>query len=186
MGYLGTPFAARVISCTIESEDTMATPLSTLKEKFENKAKLVTELENLTKGDDLWVSRLNSSKGLAHVSNAKLLRLHATFTAVKAKFGTRAKLIDAIADIEKRSKDDGFKARLGAFPVPRLFDMWESATKRALPKAPKRKPTEKALAEAAAVKAAAAAKKQASLAVAKKTAAKGGKGGKPGKPGKKK
>ena len=156
----------------------MSTPLSTLKEKFETKAKLVTELENLTKGDELWVSRLNSSKGLAHVSNAKLLRLHATFTAVKAQFGTRAKLIDAIAELEKRTKDDGFKARLGAFPVPRLFDMWQSATKRAQPKAAKRKPTEKTLAVAAAAEAAAAAKKTAAAAAAKKTAAKAGKPGK--------
>jgi hypothetical protein len=108
----------------------MNSPLATLKSKFENKAKLVSELEKLTKDDDLWVSRLNANKGLAHVSNAKLLRLHATFAAVKEKFGTRAKLIDAILEIEKRTKDDGFKARLTAFPVPRLWDMYRAASKR--------------------------------------------------------
>lgn len=108
----------------------MKTPLSAMKETFGEKAKLVEALEKLTNGDELWVSRVNKSKGLAHVSNAKLLRLHATFTAVKEKFGTRAGLIDAIAEVEKRAKDEGYKTRLGAYPVPRLWDMYQSVTKR--------------------------------------------------------
>jgi hypothetical protein len=108
----------------------MKSPIAAVKETFGDKKKLVAELEKLATGDDLWVSRLNASKGLAHVSNAKLLRLHKTFTAVKAKFGTRAKLIDAIAEIEKRAKDEGYKSRLGAYPVPRLWDMYQSASKR--------------------------------------------------------
>src|SRR5450432_4228522 len=106
------------------------TPLSIVKEQFGEKSKLVEALEKLT-GDALWVARTNASKGLAHVSNAKLLRLHATFTAVKEKFGTRAKLIDAICDLEKRSKDEGFKARITAYPVPRLWDLFKSSEKRA-------------------------------------------------------
>jgi len=105
-------------------------PLAAVKGKFETNEKLVAELEKFAKSEDLWVGRLNDKKGLAHVSNAKLLRLHATFSAVKEKFGTRAKLIDAIADVEKRTKDEGFKARLGNYPVPRLWDMFQSATKR--------------------------------------------------------
>jgi hypothetical protein len=108
----------------------MKSPLTTLKDKFGDKAKLVAELEKLTKDEDLWVNRVNKSKGLAHVSNAKLLKLQATFAAVKEKFGTRAKLIDAIAEIEKRAKDEGFKTRLGNYPVPRLWDMYRSAAKR--------------------------------------------------------
>ena len=104
-------------------------PLALVKEKFGDKAKLVEAVEKLT-GDDLWVSRTNKDKGLAHVSNAKLLRLHATFTEVKEKFGTREKLIDAILEIEKRTKDAGFRQRLSAWPVPRLFDAYKSATKR--------------------------------------------------------
>ena len=40
------------------------------------------------------------------------------------------KLIDAIAEIEKRTKDEGYKTRLGAYPVPRLWDMYQSASKR--------------------------------------------------------
>ena len=146
----------------------MATsPLAALKAKFETKEKLVAELEKFTKSDDLWVGRLNEKKGLAHVSNAKLLRLHATFTAVKEKFGTRAKLIDAIADIEKRTKDEGFKTRLGNYPVPRLWDMYQSASKR---QAASKKPAVKKKAAAPAPKKAAA-KKVAQTPAQKKTAA---------------
>ena len=109
----------------------MPTPLAVVTEKFGDKAKLVAELEKFTKDDDLWVSRTNADKGLKHVSNAKLVKLHRTFSEVKEKFGTRAKLIDAILEVEKRTKDEGYKTRLGNFPVPRLYDMYKSAAKRA-------------------------------------------------------
>jgi len=148
----------------------MKSPFGTIKEKFGDKAKLVSELETLTKDEDLWVSRLNSNKGLAHVSNAKLLKLQATFAAVKEKFGTRAKLIDAICEIEKRAKDEGYKTRLGGYPVPRLWDMYKSASKRA--GAPAKAAAARIAAKAAPKKpAAAAAKTAAAKTAAAKTAA---------------
>ena len=107
----------------------MKSPLALLKEKFESKKKLVEAVSKFTT-DDLWVNKTNKDKGLAHVSNAKLLRLHNTFTMVKEKFGTRVKLIDAILELEKRSKDDGYRAHLSNFPVPRLFDLYSSTAKR--------------------------------------------------------
>jgi hypothetical protein len=136
-------------------------PLAVVKEKFGDKAKLVESLEKLT-SEDLWVSRTNKDKGLAHVSNAKLLRLHALFTEVKEKFGTREKLIDAILELEKRSKDAGLRQKLSAWPVPRLFDAYKSAAKRvgaaAKPAAPKPKAAPKAAAKQAAPKPAKAVK----------------------------
>ena len=146
----------------------MKSPLASLKDKFENKAKLVAELEKIAKDEDLWVGRLNANKGLAHVSNSKLLKLHATFAAVKEKFGTRAKLIDAICEIEKR-KDEGYKTRLGNFPVPRLWDMYKSASKRAGAGAKDEASAAKKKAAGGAAKKAAAAKAAAG-AGAKKTA----------------
>jgi hypothetical protein len=150
----------------------MPTPLAVVKEKFGDKSKLVAEVEKFTKDDDLWVSRTNADKGLNHVSNAKLVKLHRTFSEVKEKFGTRAKLIDAILEVEKRTKDEGYKTRLGKFPVPRLYDLYKSAARRAgvVAKAAsgekKPKPAKKA---AAAPKKTATAKKSAS---SKKPAAK--------------
>ncbi len=125
-------------------------PLAIAKETFGDKAKLVAAVEKFT-GEDLWIGRTNKDKGLAHVSNAKLLRLHTTFSAVKEKFGTRAKLIDAILTAEKRTKDAGYKARIEAFPVPRLWDMFKSLEKRNKPA----KPATKAAAKPAATKPAA-------------------------------
>jgi len=145
-------------------------PLAIMKDKFGDKAKLVAAVEKFTSGDDLWVARTNKDKGLSHVSNAKLLRLHATFSAVQEKFGTRAKLIEAILEVEKRAKDEGYKKHLSAFPVPRLWDLYNAASKRAGAKAAAEK-------KAAAPKAAKAAKTASATSAAaakpaKKTAAK--------------
>lgn len=151
----------------------MPTPLAAVKDKFGEKSKLVAELEKFTKDEDLWVSRTNKDKGLAHVSNAKLLKLHRTFSEVKEKFGTRAKLIDAILEVQKRTKDEGYKARLTAFPVPRLYDLYKSASKAtsaATKPAAERKAAKKAAATAAKTKKAAAA--QTKKVAAAKTAAK--------------
>jgi hypothetical protein len=105
------------------------TPVQLVKEQFGDKAKLIEALKNLTT-DDLWLGR-TSKKGLERVSNAKLLRLFSIFTAVKGEFSTRQKLIDAVLELEKRTKDAGFQQKLGEYPVPRLYDMYKSAKKRA-------------------------------------------------------
>jgi hypothetical protein len=105
-------------------------PAAIVKQQFGDKAKLVAALGPLT-SEDLWVGRVNENKGLARVSNAKLLRLFGVLSTVKEKFGTRAKLVDTICEIEKRTKDEGFKKRLLAYPVPRLYDAYRSAAKRA-------------------------------------------------------
>ena len=80
------------------------TPLQIVKERFGDKVKLIEALRKFTH-EDLWVNRLNAEKGLEHVSNAKLLRLHDTFSAVKEQFGNRFKLIDAVLEAENRMKD---------------------------------------------------------------------------------
>lgn len=131
---------------------TAKNPLARVKEQFKDKASLVAAVEKLA-GTDLWVSRTNKDKGLAHVSNAKLLRLHATFTEVKAKFGTRDKLMSAVLELEKRSKDTGLQHKLSEWPVPRLFDAYKSAARRASAAAA---PAGAASAKKASVKAAAA------------------------------
>ena len=112
----------------------MANPISRVKEKFGDKAKLVEAVKAFVT-EDLWLGRTSEdaggNRGLEHVSNAKLLRLHAVFTEVKEKFGTRAKLIDEILTAQNRSKDQGLRKRLEGFPVPRLYDTYKSLQKRA-------------------------------------------------------
>jgi hypothetical protein len=107
----------------------MATPLALVKERFGSKEKLVKAVEALA-SKDLWLDRVNEDKGLGRVSNAKLLRLHASLEDAKKRFGSRDKLIGALCDFEKRSKDEGYKTRLAPYPLPRLLDLHAAAEKR--------------------------------------------------------
>jgi hypothetical protein len=105
-------------------------PVSLVTERFESKAKLVDAVQKLATAD-LWLDRVNSVKGLGRVSNAKLVRLHDALTDVKKRFGSRDKLIGSLLDIHKRTKDEGYKARLASYPLPRLLDLHSTATRSA-------------------------------------------------------
>lgn len=104
-------------------------PLSQVQERFESKEKLVSALEDLAT-EDLFIDRVSDQKGLRRVSNKKLLRLHSTLSAVKQRFGSRDKLIAAILEIDKRQKDQGYRARLEGYPTPRLLDLHGAAERR--------------------------------------------------------
>ncbi|MCS6798148.1 MAG: hypothetical protein NZ898_06425 [Myxococcota bacterium] len=105
-------------------------PLAIVREKFQDKAGLIKAVEQLA-GDDLFLARLRSRRGLRAVSNRKLLRLHALLSAVRKEHGSRAGLIDAILALERRVKDAGYRARLERYPTPRLYDRWRSLARRA-------------------------------------------------------
>ena len=106
------------------------TPLAQVKDTFGSKEKLVEAVQKLATAE-LWLDRVSEDKGLARVSNAKLLRLHAALTDTKARFGTRDQLIAAICELEKRTADAGYKLRLAKYPLPRLLDLHGVAKKRA-------------------------------------------------------
>ena len=103
-------------------------PLETVKERFKNKEGLVAAVKSLAVSE-LWLDRLNSDKGWDSVPNKKLLHLHDVLSQVKSQFGSRAKLIDAIAEAAKRAKDADFRKGLERFPTPRLFEIFRSAQK---------------------------------------------------------
>jgi hypothetical protein len=109
---------------------TTKSPLSIVKERFQDKAGLLKAVGELVT-EDLWIDRLDSDKGLDAVSNKKLLRLHAILSDVKSKFGSRNKLVEAILEQEKRTKDEGRKVGLGRFSTPRLYDLYKTGAKRA-------------------------------------------------------
>ncbi|MBI3203764.1 MAG: hypothetical protein HYZ29_19650 [Myxococcales bacterium] len=132
------------------------TPLGQATERFTSKEKLVEAVQKLAT-NDLWLDRVSAAKGLSRVSNAKLLRLHDILTQVKKDFGSRAKLVDAILTLEKRTKDAGYKTRIEQYPLPRLVDLHGAASRRvkraeakakaapaAAPKAKKKAPAKKA------------------------------------------
>jgi hypothetical protein len=131
-------------------------PVTVVKERFQSKEKLVEAVQKLATAD-LWVERLNAEKGLAKVSNLKLLKLHDVLADAKQRFGSRDKLIGAILELKKRTKDANYSAGLKKVALPELMDLYasvEAANKRA------------------AKKAAAPAAKKAAAPAAKKTAAK--------------
>jgi hypothetical protein len=105
-------------------------PLQTLKKSWKDKAGLISEVKALAT-DTLWNDRrLNGDKGLDSVSNKKLLRLYDILTRVKKEFGSRAKLIDAIAGAQGRGKDEDYKKSLERFSTPRLLDLLTGAQRR--------------------------------------------------------
>jgi len=110
------------------------TPIQIMKERFSDKDSLVKAVQGLM-GTELSVERLNSDKGLDSVSNKKLLHLHDVLSQVKKDFGSRDKLIKAIADGAKRAKDSDFAKSLAEVPTPRLFELYRAGKKRAVPAA---------------------------------------------------
>jgi hypothetical protein len=68
---------------------------------------------------------------LKTASNSQLLRLQKVVSAVKSKWGDRAKLIAAIGTAEKKSKDQDFLNKLGTYSLPHLFDLATSQERRA-------------------------------------------------------
>ncbi len=137
------------------------TPVSQVKERFESKEKLVAAVQKLATAD-LWLDKVSSAKGLARVSNAKLVRLHDSLTDAKKRFGSRDKLISSIVELNKRVKDKGYSTGLATRSLPELLDLHasaERASKRTAKAAPKAAKAEKPKAAAkAAPKAKAAAK----------------------------
>jgi hypothetical protein len=98
-----------------------SSPLAQVKERFGDKAKLVAAVQAMAT-EALWLDRLNADKGLAKVSNAKLLKLHASLSKAKDEFGSRDKLVDSILSLEKRGADAGLKSGLASQPLPRLLE----------------------------------------------------------------
>jgi hypothetical protein len=105
-------------------------PLAATQERFESKEKLVQAVQKLAT-EDLWLDRVNATKGLAKVSNQKLQRLHDVLTDAKKRFGSRQKLVDSILELAKRSKDKGYATALGGYPLPRLLDLHGTLSKSA-------------------------------------------------------
>ncbi len=105
-------------------------PLSMMKERFGDdpkkaKEQLVAAVKKAA-GKDLWLDRLNEAKGLAHVSNKKLLHLEQVFEKVAKEVGSRDKLIAEIAERGGRAKDDDYKERLSAESTPTLWDRFQA------------------------------------------------------------
>ena len=118
---------------------TLLGPIGRVKGAFESKAKLVSAVQALAT-PALWLDRVSADKGLAKVSNGKLLRLHAALSRAKEQFGSRDKLIGAVLTLGKRTGDEGYKSRLAGYPLPRLLDLHDSLSRSSAARAKAAKP----------------------------------------------
>jgi hypothetical protein len=112
-------------------------PLAQVKDSFGSKEKLVDALVSLPEGvldrgedKDAWKQQLLTA------ANTKLLKLHTVGSQVSKRFGSKEKLVDALLGLQKRAKDQDFRAKLATLPIGKLYDRYlsvERATKRAQP-----------------------------------------------------
>lgn len=108
-------------------------PLAIVKERFGDdrkaaKTKLVEAVRAASA--DLWVDK-GEAADLERVSNAKLIHLETTFKTIKKEVGSRAKLVDALLDVEKRSKDAGYRTHLEKQSTLRLWDRLRTLKRKA-------------------------------------------------------
>ena len=68
---------------------------------------------------------------LRTASNTQLLRLQGVVDTVEKKYGSRAKLIEAIGTAENKSKDKDYLAKLDTFSLPQLLDLAAHHERRA-------------------------------------------------------
>lgn len=108
-------------------------PLALVKDRFGSKEALVAAVQKLAT-EDLWIDRLDTDKGLDSVSNKKLLHLHDILANVKKDFGTRAKLIEAVAAGLGHARDADYATRLARYATPRLAGMVPRVKKAAADK----------------------------------------------------
>jgi hypothetical protein len=89
--------------------------------KHESKAALAKTLASalVHAGDDAGALETR----LTTASNAQLLRLHSVVEKVKAKYGGRDKLIDAIGTAAGKGKDKDYLAKLATLSLPHLLDL---------------------------------------------------------------
>lgn len=66
---------------------------------------------------------------LKTASNSQLLRLHNAVETMKSKYGSRAKLVAAVAGTQSKDKD--YTAKLDKLSLPNLLELAKSAEKRA-------------------------------------------------------
>jgi RecJ-like exonuclease len=60
---------------------------------------------------------------LKKASNAQLLRLQRATQTLKAKYGTREKLIAAIGESQRKTKDKDYLAKLDSYSLPQLLNL---------------------------------------------------------------
>ncbi|MFO0750208.1 MAG: hypothetical protein U1F43_31750 [Myxococcota bacterium] len=94
------------------------TPKQAVETRFGTRKDLVAKIAPLIGASD------DEKRRLLGTTNAKLLRIHEVAEAVSKQFGSKAKLIDAMAKLQfgAAKPNDGWRAKMEAQTVKKLFD----------------------------------------------------------------
>ncbi|HVV83124.1 MAG TPA: hypothetical protein VHE35_08585 [Kofleriaceae bacterium] len=103
-------------------------PRARLLELHGSKEKLVDKLAPGLVGDGEDEGALKERLGKA--SNQQLLRLAGVVDAVTKAYGSKDKLVAALAKALGKAKDKDYLARLGSFSLPKLYDLARSNERR--------------------------------------------------------
>jgi hypothetical protein len=109
------------------------TPLEMVNEAHGDKAKLVDSLLGILEPSDAEEPKDDLKARLLAASNRKLLRLLKVSRTVKDKYGSKDKLVAAVAAAYGRAKDGDYVGRLSRYTSAKLLDIAESLARRARP-----------------------------------------------------
>ncbi|MEO8550875.1 MAG: hypothetical protein ABI678_12905 [Kofleriaceae bacterium] len=102
-------------------------PKGRVTERHENKEALAKSLAAALAREDEDSGSI--ADRLKTASNAQLLRLHDAVETMKSKYGSRDKLVAAVAGTQSKDKD--YTAKLEKLSLPNLLELAKSAVRRA-------------------------------------------------------
>jgi hypothetical protein len=104
-------------------------PLGRVKARHGSKEELVKTLVEPLAAEDEDTDLVRDR--LLKASNQQLLRLQRVVSTVKAKWGSRAKLIEAIGKAMNKAADKDYLAKLATVSLPQLLDLATATARRA-------------------------------------------------------
>jgi hypothetical protein len=102
-------------------------PKGRVTERHENKEALAKSLASALAREDEDTGSI--ADRLKTASNSQLLRLHDAVETMKSKYGSRDKLVAAVAGTQSKDKD--YTAKLEKLSLPNLLELAKSAARRA-------------------------------------------------------
>jgi hypothetical protein len=105
------------------------TPLQVVNEEHGGKEKLVDKIMGLVERGEQEAGDLKTR--LLAASNKKLLRLAENAETIRSRYGSRDKLVGAVAEAIGRAKDSDYVKKLDRYTPGRLLDMAQSFARRA-------------------------------------------------------
>lgn len=111
------PRTAKPAAGTTPARHPRARVIALHKSKQELAKMLAAKIAREDEDTDVIAARLEKA------SNAQLLRLHHVADTVKAKFGSRDKLIATLSSAQHKTKDKDYVAKLETLSLPHLLDL---------------------------------------------------------------